>query len=110
MLYGTPSGALEQFCNHLDSGGMQDAYNVYSSHLKSQISLDQFTDIWTKNPAHNCTSNISTSSDTSASGLIHTTRTVLKTGGGFETDSTDYQVTLVTNNGIWQIDSWQQVS
>lgn len=108
-LYGTPADALKQFCIHLGSGDSQGAYDVYSSHLKSQVSPDQFNTMWGGTDAGGCTSNITFSSDTSATGMIHTTHSGLA-NGSFVTTTTDYNVKLVTNDGIWQIDDVQKAS
>lgn len=108
-LYGTPQDALKQFCNHLASGDLQGAYDVYSSHLKSQISLDQFTQTWSGNNApEHCISNITTAASSSAQGILSMSKTSLD-GSDFSTHTTQYNVSLVSNNGIWQIDSWQEV-
>ncbi len=109
-LYGTPAKALEQFCNQLAAGNAQGAYDDFSSHLKNTYSLSQFTTDWTgSNTPEHCTSTISTSNASSASGTIVITYTVMG-NGGFSTKSATYNVTLVSDNGIWQIDSWQKAN
>lgn len=107
-LYGTPANSLKQFCNNLASGSTQGAYDDFSSHLKNTYTLSQFTTDWTgsNNPVQ-CTSTISTSNASSASGTIVMTHLVLSNGG---TTAVTYNVTLVSDNGIWQIDSWQKAN
>lgn len=109
-LYGTPAHSLEQFCSNLASGNTQGAYGDFSSHLKNTYSLSQFTTDWTGSniPGH-CTGTISTSNASSASGTIVMTYTIMD-NGGFSTKTVTYNMTLVSDNGIWQIDSWQKAN
>jgi len=110
MLYGTPAKSLEQFCSNLASGNTQGAYDDFSSHLKNTYTLSQFTTDWTgSNIPEHCTGTISISDASSASGTIVMTSTVMN-NGGFSTKTVTYNVTLVSDNGIWQIDSWQKAN
>ncbi len=104
-LYGNPKSSLEQFCTHLRSGDVQGAYNDYSAHLQAQISLTDFTNTWNQNGevVTNCVGQISTESDTSATGkLLISTETI---NGGVTNNSSTYNVTLVSSDGIWRIDA-----
>lgn len=106
-LKGTPDKALENFCHSLQSGDLQGAYDDFSSHLKTTYSQSQFTTDWSNNKfPHSCTASISTSDAGSASGTLLMT---VADSSGFNTSPVTYNVTLVSDNGIWEIDSWKQV-
>jgi hypothetical protein len=71
--------------------------------------MTQFTQTWSNSFVKDCTSAVTSSDATSANGTINMSKTdPSEHTGNFVTAT--YNVTLVTNNGVWQIDSWQQVS
>lgn len=104
MLYGEPQDSLKQFCHNLQSGALQDAYDIYSDHLKSQVTLANFTNKWGDSHVHvrDCTSNITNHYDTSANGTIY--MKFFHVSGDPDTNA-EYKVTLVSSDGIWKIDS-----
>lgn len=107
-LSSTPDNALKQFCQNLVSGNVQGAYDDFSWYLKNTYSLDQFTTDWTGNkiPQH-CTETISIGGTSSASGTLVMAYTRMNNDGS-NTKTVSYDVTLASDNGIWQIDTWQQ--
>lgn len=107
-LYGTPKGSLNRFCQLLQSGDLQGAYDDYSDHLQSQTSLSDFTNMWGQpgEAVTSCLGNIINTSGTSATGTLNIrTETV---NHGDTTSSAAYNITLVSSNGIWRIDTMVQ--
>jgi hypothetical protein len=94
----TASETLSEFCLLVQAHGLDTAYQLYSTNLKSSVSPAQFDDIWNKSLS-NCTTNLTNSTDTTATGTIATTE--------FPSGQTrSYDVTLIKdNNGYWRIDS-----
>ena len=108
-LYGTPKSALDQFCNHLRSGDTQGAYDVYTDHLKSQVSADDFANSWNQSGESitQCIDTIINTSNTSATGTLNiATRTIAS--GGVTDKSFVYHITMVSGDGIWKIDAMSQ--
>ena len=96
----TAGETLSEFCLFVQAGGLDTAYKVYSDKLKSTVSPSQFNEMWSKNLTK-CTTNITNSTDTSATGTIATTE--FSSG-----QNTSYHVTLIKDsNGYWRIDSIQ---
>ncbi len=94
----TASETLSEFCLLVQAHGLDPAYQLYSTNLKSSVSPAQFDDMWNKTLS-NCTTNLTNSTDTTATGTIATTE--------FPSGQTrSYDVTLIKdNNGYWRIDS-----
>lgn len=80
-------------------------YNDYSAHLQARISLTDFTNTWHQSGevVTDCVGQISTESDTSATGkLLISTETINR---GVANNSSTYDVMLVSGDGIWRIDA-----
>ena len=96
----TPAETLSAFCLLVQAGGLDTAYKLYSDKLKSTVSPAQFNNTWSKSLSK-CTTNITNSTETSATGTIATTE--FPSG-----QNASYSVTLTKDsNGNWRIDSIQ---
>ena len=93
----TPAETLSAFCLFVQAGGLDTAYKLYSDKLKSTVSPEQFNNTWGKTLSK-CTTNITNSTETSATGTIATTE--FPSG-----QMVSYNVTLSKDsNGDWRID------
>ncbi len=98
--HATAAETLSIFCLYVQAHGLDTAYKLYSDNLKSQVSPTQFNITWSK-ALSNCTTNVTSSSDSTAMGTISTTD--FNSG-----QNTTYTVTLIKDsNGYWRIDSIQ---
>jgi hypothetical protein len=97
-----PGQVLDSYCQDVSSGAYQQAYDEYSTSLKSKVSSSQFTQMWVDQHLDACTHDSVQVSGSSAS-------TALSTHDFFTKNTVNYNVTLVKDgsNG-WKIDSIQQ--
>lgn len=100
----TPDDTLNTFCNDIQSGDSEGAYNQFSSKLKLEEHYAQFQQSWSnKNVLGGCGHDPVTLTGNNAT-------TTLTTADYFTKVQTSYHVTLIKDsNGIWKIDTFQQV-
>ncbi len=99
----TPNQTLNTYCQDVQSGDYQGAYDEYSAHLKSQVSSAQFTQMWVNKHLDSCTHDTVNTSGNQAT-------TTLSTHDFFTRNSEMYSVTLIQDgsNG-WKIDNIQRL-
>lgn len=100
----TPDDTLNTFCSDIKSGDSQNAYEQFSNKLQQEESYAQFQQSWSnKNVLGGCGHDPVTLSGNNAT-------TTLTTTDFFTKAQTSYHVTLIKDsNGIWKIDTFQQV-
>ncbi len=106
-----PTGAtstIDSFCQFVNSGAIQQAYNLTSSNYQSQIDVGQFTSQFNNaNLLHGgCQYNHPTVSGSNV--IVNLTMNRINPSDG-TTSSTNYGVTLIQDpqSGFWKIDSFQ---
>jgi hypothetical protein len=98
----SPDQVLNSYCQDIQSGAYQQAYDEYSTKLKSKVTSSQLTQMWADQHLDSCTHNSVVESTNAAN-------TTLSTHDFFTKNITNYSVTLIRdgNNG-WKIDNIQQ--
>jgi hypothetical protein len=98
----SPDQVLNSYCQDIQSGAYQQAYDEYSTKLKSKVTSSQLTQMWADQHLDSCTHNSVVESTNAAN-------TTLSTHDFFTKNITNYNVTLIRdgNNG-WKIDNIQQ--
>ena len=95
----TPTLTLYNYCNTLKQGDYKDAYDQYSSALKTQMTEAQFQDSFGSGKPSECT--LSKVDDNAGTGVV----TFTFSGGPISDTET-----LVKENGTWKINSEQPPS
>jgi len=99
---------MDAFCNDVNAGALQEAYNLTSSTYQSQHTSDQFSNQFSNADISRggCLHNQATSSGNNV--IVALTMKRLSTSDG-STSSTSYEVTLLqdSQSGFWVIDSIQ---
>jgi hypothetical protein len=99
---------MDSFCNYVNSGAIQQAYNLTSSNYQSQYDVGQFTNRFSYSDLLNggCVHNQATLSGNNAVVTLTMNRININDGS---TSSTTYAVTLLqdSQSGFWVIDSIQ---
>jgi hypothetical protein len=96
-----PDWALSRFCDDINGGNLNDAFNRFSSNYQQNHSQTDFVQTWSKWNLHvgSCVHTVSTSTD----GKTIATLTI---EDFFTKDIAVYHVTFVQNNLIdWKLDS-----
>jgi len=98
----SPDQVLSSYCQDIQSGAYQQAYDEYSTNLKSKVTSSQLTQMWVDQHVDSCTHDPVNVSANSAN-------TTLSTHDFFTKKTVNYSVTLIQdgNNG-WKIDNLQQ--
>ncbi len=98
----SPDQVLNSYCQDIQSGAYQQAYDEYSTKLKSKVTSSQLTQMWVDQHIDSCTHDPVKVSGNSAN-------TTLSTHDFFTKNTVNYSITLIQdgNNG-WKIDNIQQ--
>lgn len=102
----SPDGVLSGYCTSLQAGDTQGAYNEYSTKLKSEVSSQQFSQMWS-GYVSGCTYDSVQVSGNQATSTLHITTSSMPGPHGSEQTYTYHVILVQDGSNGWKIDSLQ---